>query len=365
MLTVGEPGDRYEQEADRVAEQVMRMPEPDAQPLQTAAAAVQRQADPETVQRLAAHRNPSLDDAVVVEEEAGKGAVQTLRPGGQDGGTEIVSEKLLSETQGERMEGGVRRFMETRFGADFNHVLVHTDARAAALSRSINARAFAYGRHIYFNEGEYQPGTYEGRRVLAHELTHVIQQGAARAAAPARRAEDAAQQVVEDRAPNGPPAIQRLGPLGQSLQHNVAPWGGIAPTGSNYEVRTDSGSTVTAWKGYLVFPLPHLYWCHGHSLDSFNNFGYSVYSGAPLRTVITDEWNNVPPDQTRAGDIAVWTAGFDHSAKFTAPVIENGQLVPDRSMLSTKNGQNALATMSLTDIAAIYGGNGIAVYRHR
>ncbi|HYP39377.1 MAG TPA: hypothetical protein VEX13_03375, partial [Chloroflexia bacterium] len=95
------------------------------------------------------------------------------------------------------------------------------------------------------------------------------------------------------------------------------------------------------------------------------NHDYSVYSGNPMRTVIQDEWNSVPANQTRAGDIAVWTGGFDHSAKFTNPVVENGQLIPDRSQLSTKNGQNALTTMTLTQIAGIYGANGIGVFRHR
>jgi len=71
----------------------------------------------------------------------------------------------------------VREFFEPRFGADFAGVRVHTDARAAEAARSVNAQAFTLGRDIVFNAGHYAPETPAGRRLLAHELTHVIQQG--------------------------------------------------------------------------------------------------------------------------------------------------------------------------------------------
>lgn len=84
-----------------------------------------------------------------------------------------------------------------------------------------------------------------------------------------------------------------------------------------------------------------------------------------MATVVRDEWNNVAPDQTKAGDIAVWTAAYDHSALFTQPVIEKGQLVPDKSVLSTKNGQDPLAVKTLTNIMGTYGSAGVAVFRHK
>jgi len=348
-LAISKPGDHDEQEADSVADQVMRMPESETQPQQARVSVPLDQSDPgEHIQRLSADRDPSLEDAVVIEEEeneAERGQVQTLRPRGQTGGREAVSKSLLNSSQdGVPLGSNVRQFMEPRFGADFSRVRVHADSRAAALSQSLSARAFTYGRHIYFNEGEYQPEAQEGKRVLAHELTHVIQQEGSQTRLPVR--------------------IQRLGGLGKELMHNVAPWGS-GPTGSDYEVSTDAGSTVTGWSAYPVWKYDLSFWCHGHSLGTMYQHGYSVYSGSPMATVVRDEWNSVAPDQTKAGDIAVWTAGFNHSALFTKPVVENGQLVPDKSELSTKNGQAALAVKTLTSIAGTYGPAGIGVFRHK
>ncbi len=66
--------------------------------------------------------------------------------------------------------------MEPRFGFDFSSVRIHADRQADTLNRDLSAEAFTYGRDVYFREGRYAPGTYEGRSLLAHELTHVIQQ---------------------------------------------------------------------------------------------------------------------------------------------------------------------------------------------
>jgi hypothetical protein len=84
-----------------------------------------------------------------------------------------------------------------------------------------------------------------------------------------------------------------------------------------------------------------------------------------MRAVVADEYRYVPGDQARAGDIAVWTNDYDHSARFTKPVVTQGNLDPFRSELSTKNGQASLDTMPLSRIAGIYGANGIAVFRHK
>jgi len=70
-----------------------------------------------------------------------------------------------------------RSFMERRFSADFSGVRVHTDSNAVQMSRELNAQAFTHGKDIYFGAGRYSPGTSSGRRLLAHELTHVVQQG--------------------------------------------------------------------------------------------------------------------------------------------------------------------------------------------
>jgi len=77
---------------------------------------------------------------------------------------------------GHGMDRGTRTHMESAFGADFSGVRIHTDARADGLSQSLSARAFATGQDVFFRQGEYSPGTSTGRELLAHELTHVVQQ---------------------------------------------------------------------------------------------------------------------------------------------------------------------------------------------
>jgi lysozyme family protein len=82
----------------------------------------------------------------------------------------------------------VRNFFEPRFGYDFSHVRIHTDARAAASARAVNALAYTVGRNIAFGDGRYTPETLEGKRLLAHELTHVVQQlGRGNSAMPRKR----------------------------------------------------------------------------------------------------------------------------------------------------------------------------------
>jgi hypothetical protein len=67
--------------------------------------------------------------------------------------------------------------MESRFGADFSNVKIHTGNEPEQLNRSLNAKAFTVSNNIYFNTGQYQPETDGGKHLLAHELTHVVQQG--------------------------------------------------------------------------------------------------------------------------------------------------------------------------------------------
>lgn len=80
---------------------------------------------------------------------------------------------------GEALDSGARHFMERRFGRDFSNVRVHVDAQAAASARAVDAHAYTVGDHVVFGTGRYAPSTVDGRRLLAHELTHVLQQGGA------------------------------------------------------------------------------------------------------------------------------------------------------------------------------------------
>lgn len=87
----------------------------------------------------------------------------------------IINEVLHSS--GQPLDAATRAFMEPRFGHDFSQVRVHTDARAAESARTVNALAYTVGRDVVFGKGQYVPTTIAGQRLLAHELTHVVQQG--------------------------------------------------------------------------------------------------------------------------------------------------------------------------------------------
>lgn len=157
-LTINEPGDAYEQEADRVADQVMRMPEPK---LQKAC--------------RCGGECPKCQRGKMGLEPIG---LQTSRLQGiESGRTEAPTEvrAVLART-GQPLNATTREFMEHRFGHDFSQVRIHSDKRAAESADAINARAYTVGQNIVFGHGEYTPSTLSSRRLLAHELTHVIQQ---------------------------------------------------------------------------------------------------------------------------------------------------------------------------------------------
>jgi hypothetical protein len=100
---------------------------------------------------------------------------------GISGRTQQISDDLQiqlnrSSDSGQPLLEADRSFMGKRFGADFSGVRVHTDSNAVQLNRELNAQAFTRGRDVYFGAGRYSPGTSSGKQLLAHELTHVVQQ---------------------------------------------------------------------------------------------------------------------------------------------------------------------------------------------
>ena len=96
----------------------------------------------------------------------------------------IVHEVLRSP--GQPLDVATRAFMEPRFGHDFSHVVVHTGKNAAESARAVHALAYTVGRHVVFGPGEYAPHTAPGQQLVAHELTHVVQQAAASDSVPSR-----------------------------------------------------------------------------------------------------------------------------------------------------------------------------------
>jgi hypothetical protein len=167
-LTINQPGDPYEQEADRVADRVMRMPAP---------VTVQRRCttcdeEEHKLQRKCAQceeeeKNKLHRKACPESTQMETGAAHSKAPA-------IVHEVLRSS--GQPLDPATRSFMEPRFGHDFSRIRVHDDDQAAQSARAVNARAYTVGPSVVFGAGEYAPGSEYGRRLLAHELAHVVQQ---------------------------------------------------------------------------------------------------------------------------------------------------------------------------------------------
>lgn len=242
-LTIGQPGDKYEQEADRVADSVMAMPAPTAQPK------IQRQTEDEELQTKSSDSIPPSIQLQAEEEEQVQTKVDVLAPLLQrqeatqeekqiqtksiansitpliqrqpiaeeelvqtkaDSITPLIQQQEASQEDeqlqtkplqlkaaptdtrqdspslesrltaqkgsGSPMSNEARAFMEPRFGVDFRNVKIHNNSSAIQMNKELSAQAFTHGNDIYFGAGKYNPGTSDGKQLLAHELTHVIQQ---------------------------------------------------------------------------------------------------------------------------------------------------------------------------------------------
>lgn len=143
-LKINEPGDVYEQEADRIADQVMARP-----------AHYPAGGTPPRIQRVVEQLSGQMTDAAP------------------------ASVDHVLANPGRPLEPALRRDMERRFGHDFSQVRVHSGAAAERSARDVNAHAYTVGHEMVFGAGRFVPGTHEGRRLIAHELTHVVQQSAA------------------------------------------------------------------------------------------------------------------------------------------------------------------------------------------
>ncbi len=180
-LTVSQPGDEHELEADRVADAVMRMEDPVAPGLEPAPASIgereeiDRQAEPGMQDELDEDDEDEQVDAKATSRDAGPPLAEG--PGPADGTATDVHTRLdQTRGAGAPLPASSRGFFEQRFGQDFSGVRVHADAHAGDLARSLRAQAFARDQDIYFAPGRYQPDSPSGRHLLAHELTHTLQQ---------------------------------------------------------------------------------------------------------------------------------------------------------------------------------------------
>ncbi|MEQ8997202.1 MAG: DUF4157 domain-containing protein [Coleofasciculus sp. B1-GNL1-01] len=172
-LTVGAPGDPYEQEADRVASQVMSMSAP-----ADSSASVQRQLDtnhphhPHQIWKRAQSIKPVVHRQIDPRVQMRQMIQRAHQIDGNQASGDLENRLNASKGGGSPLSEDVRRFMEPRFGADFSGVRVHTGGEAVQMNQELGAQAFTHGSDVYFGAGK-SPGNNE---LTAHELTHVVQQ---------------------------------------------------------------------------------------------------------------------------------------------------------------------------------------------
>lgn len=178
-LAISQPGDPDEEEADRVADQVMRMAEP--RPFGSASSAIQRKC---AACEVGGATCPKCEEEEKIQRKENSGHAPHVNP-------QVHSQIAALRGGGQPLPSASRAFFEPRFGRDFSGVRVHSDSAATESARSIQARAFTTGQDVAFGAGEYAPEKHEGRKLLAHELTHVVQQtGGARMRSPISRSGD-------------------------------------------------------------------------------------------------------------------------------------------------------------------------------
>lgn len=183
-LNVSTPDDPHEREADQVADNVMRMP------VQQSSAKQDRKINRASLKPGVTPLNRAIASEVS-RDSLKPGQMQidraSLKPGDEtiqrkaedtDADTSENTENRINAKrgQGDKLPDGVRSDMETRFGRDFSAVRIHTDKEASEISSDIEAKAFTVGNDIFFGNGRFDANSDEGKRLLAHELTHVVQQ---------------------------------------------------------------------------------------------------------------------------------------------------------------------------------------------
>ncbi|MDR6943343.1 eCIS core domain-containing protein [Mucilaginibacter pocheonensis] len=161
-LTVNQPNDIYEQEADAMADHVMRMNDP----VQNTKPFFRPTSD--SIRRKCQHCE---DEEKLHRKEESNSEVK--------GSAELDSYVGSLGSSGQTLPESSRQFFEPRFGHDFSNVRIHTDSVAAKSAQSVNALAYTTGNNIVFNSGQYSPDSDGGKRLMAHELTHVMQQSSA------------------------------------------------------------------------------------------------------------------------------------------------------------------------------------------
>ncbi|MCD0470426.1 DUF4157 domain-containing protein [Flavobacterium sp. JAS] len=206
-LKTGTVGDKYEVEADNVADKVVNS-KPSAGGLLQSKEEVQQKPISATISSVQAKETKEEDKSVQkksdkeedkkvqkkcaecenedkVQKKDKKEEEKPVQKKGNNTESEIQDNELEgkldnSKGGGAGLDKNTKKEMESGFGTDFSNVKIHTDASAVQMSQELGAQAFTNGNDVYFNQGKYNPGSQEGKHLLAHELTHTVQQTGAK-----------------------------------------------------------------------------------------------------------------------------------------------------------------------------------------
>ena len=191
-LSVGQPNDKYEQEADAVANSVVNHQNNNAPVIQQKKiSSIQRYATPAEEEKFSTNDERMKHDKEIQEKpevqanctecekekKEKKGAVQTKADGSGGAASPQLSSKIeKSSGKGNTLPRNTLTEMSRSFGTDFSNVKIHADSEAVQMNRELGAQAFTHGNDIFFNSGKFNTDTADGKQLLAHELTHVVQQ---------------------------------------------------------------------------------------------------------------------------------------------------------------------------------------------
>jgi len=260
-LTVGQPNDKYEQEADSVANAVVNHQQGNAPVVQQKEiSSIQRYATPVEDEKFSTNdermkndkeiqEKPEVQakcDSCEKEDKEKNGAVQKKADGGGSVASPHLSSKIENASgKGNKLKAKTLREMNRSFGADFGNVHIHTDNEAATLNKELGAQAFTHGNDIYFNNGKYNDDTIDGKQLLAHELTHVIQQGFAPNGKKVQRQPDS---LIDDLNPFRQDDIQVAGAGGSSDNNQQALGGALGSLGNILGDVVPFPLALPAWK---------------------------------------------------------------------------------------------------------------------
>ncbi|WP_258040741.1 DUF4157 domain-containing protein [Pseudanabaena sp. BC1403] len=324
-LSIGEPNDKYEQEADATASKVVQQINSPTQEQ-----SIQREESLEEEDEELQMKPISSIQRGMMEEEEDELQMKSLlqRRGDIDGGeasTDLESSIQSARGSGQSLDSNLQAKMGQAMGADFSRVKVHTDLQSDQLNQSIQAKAFTTGQDVFFRQGEYNPSSKNGQELIAHELTHVVQQNGEAVRRSPEQSENLAQNSEFDvkskaiRIATSPRPLPDISPKQQNSAPVIQRMVGINSKGITNEIKSLIGDPNNMDKLTQAYTfMQHISWANNivggpifdMSKPAFNKLGnenlilvaHGVegksghFNGQQIGKFLADENNGVPKD---------------------------------------------------------------------